>query len=352
MEAIFSADDERMKALGVVGEKENPRQEIKRFMLGNSEKVHEQLLKSKNVELQITILGIVLKTLTKEEIAANGFLGVHSKSLQRIQKNRKDSVMQFLKEFSVIEKSCIVSGAEVEEMQFSEKTHIGGYIFMGEENFRFQKDKEVVIIQFKSIEGVVFEGVELKIKATEGRSVKIKFKYLQDIGKLKEKVLDRFGQIESEESIVVDIGKKVTFAPLLNCKVEKTADEEIRSVEEKKNNDCIKEPIRENKRKKRIIKGKKEKVHKKNSSKQKAKKRTGYKRLKAIKVKKASKKVKGLANYKKEVCFENLSQQINEIFKDKMKIADLVYKALKEKAIAFKTKAEAVQRLKVFRMAR
>lgn len=349
MEAIFSGDEERLSKLGINAEKDNQRLEIKQFMLGNSAKIHEQLLKCKNVELQITILGLVLKTLTKEEIAGSSFLGVHCKSLQRIQKNKKNSVMHFLKEFSVIEKNCIVSGAEVEQMQFSEKLHLGGYIFMGEENFRFQKDKEVVIIQFKSIEGVVFEGAEMKIKATEGRTVNVKFKYMQDIGKLKEKVLDRFGQIESEESIVIDIGNKVTFAPLINCKVEKAHSEEVISLEKKREEDYSKEPDTQsiiNKVKEKV----KEKVYKKHSSRRKIKKRTGYKRLKAVVAKRPRNKSKGSPRYKKEACFVGLSQQINEIFKNKMRMATLIYKELKEKAINFKTKAEAIERLKVFRM--
>ncbi|ELA41918.1 uncharacterized protein VICG_01102 [Vittaforma corneae ATCC 50505] len=218
MEAIFTDNEEELKKLSLNINKKDIKARLRQSIISNSPKIYDQLLKSRNVETQIAIVNIIIKAMNKEDIRSSNLLNVHNKRILSVQKNNKNSLLSFLKEFSMIEPECRVVGVEVDLFKIRDREINGGFLFMGDENFRFQKDNEVVIIQFKSIENVLFNGIDLTILATEGRKVEIKFMYKQDLGKFKERVMCKFTQADAEESIMVEIGKKVTFSPEIKVK--------------------------------------------------------------------------------------------------------------------------------------
>lgn len=409
MEAIFTDNEEELKRLSLNINKKEIKARLRESIISNSAKIYDQLLRSRNVETQIAILNIILKTMTKEDIRSSNVLNAHNRSILSIQKNNKNSLLGFLKEFSLVEPECRVIGVEVDVFKIRDREINGGFLFMGDENFRFQKDNEVVIIQFKSIENVLFNGIDFTVLATEGRRVEIKFMYRQDLGRFKERVMCKFTQVDAEESIVVEIGKKVTFSPEIKVKErsyrlesadgescdnkegESHTDNKLNIIPSGQENeipavDNLKERLddyskdlnvsksslgakrqsRSNKtspksNKKPIspiskvkLKCNDSKVKHENDLKQSPKSKGKTKTKKKLKVfKKAQAKSeckKKKPSFEKERCFNGFKNEVYGIYKDKLKLARLIYKSMKEDAVKFKNDAESIGKYNVYRI--
>lgn len=334
MNAIFTDNEEDMRKLLVNITKKDIRQRIKKDILSNTSKIYQQLLNCKNVEMQIAVMNIMLRALTKDEIRNNKLLGAHNKAATMIQRGNRASLLHFLKEFACIENECKVAGAEVEIFVVREREIRGGYLFMGVENFRFQKDTEVVIIQFRSIVGVTFTGRDLIIIATEDRKVNVRFMYEQDIVKLREMIVNRFGQVEAEESIVVEIGKKVTFSPEVEVRISDEAETRVDEAYKREDNEISDEEAKVSSDRKTV---KRKSVKQSHTT----------KRLKKYKKRKKSRKQ---ACFVKERPFTGLSKKAHEIYRDKLKLAKLVYQLMKSKAKRFKRTVEEFEKQSVYRI--
>lgn len=476
VECILTGDDNNLKELSVKAEKKDIKSELKKFLTANAPSILQRLLNCRTVESQITIIGILMKALSKDEIISQNILGIHSRSLAKVQKNNKSSIMHFLKEFSIIEKDCKILGAEIEDAilmkddsaekegaectnpgaEVAERTSntgtkskvlSGGYLFMGEETMRIQKDKDVVIILFKSVQYVEFEDVELKIYATEGRRVFTRFKYKDDIVKLKQRILERFpykkGEADQRKSID-DKEREVDQRTIIEDKKgenrqRKGIEEKEREghqrtiIEDKKDKSHQRKSIDDKEREGHQRKGiddKKGESHQRKGIEEKERdfmeiskqyaqeyeenrqfvnlddnKEDYYSGIDGIKKtsrllqveteepiiveigkkvsfcdsklqvnrksepkfakkdlrkrdkKKSSrlysfksKKCKDLEFYKKDNCFNGLTKQINEIFKYKMKLANLIYKRMKKEAIKFKKNAISIEKERIYKM--
>lgn len=352
--SIFMNNEDDFKRLYLNSNKKIIKEQIKQFIIHNTKKIHQQLLDSRTVEAQISVINLILKVFNKEEIIKNDILNVHSKILSVVNRNNKNSVLYFLKEFSILEPECTVLGAVVEILKIKDKEIREGYIFTGEESFRYQKNNEVVIIQYKSIREISFKGVELDIFATEDRKVYLRFVYEKDIKRFKDFVIKRFnnkinnnfncGEMEVEEPISVEIGKRVRFdLKGINENKEESNnpnngnnDLNINNLSNFNNsgnnlcnnsnnnsndltnsnnsNDLINSISTDNN------------INSSSSNDCSLNKKNVVKKL--------------LKNNKKHKSSFNLKSKIHSIFNDKLKIAKLIYKLFKKDAIEFKRQAE------------
>lgn len=184
---------------------------IRNFILTSPEKIKECLIHCKTIEHQIVIINTIIKGITREEIMNSNLLGEYSLELSQLTKNCKNRHLGLLVNFNSKENSR-VTGAFIDRVQLpSKKEMTNGFIFIGEGSFRIQERNEVVVIFFKSVINLKMEGMNLDIEATEGRLIRVKLKYNQDLEKFKNQIAKNFYGLEAQTSIVLDIGKRVSF---------------------------------------------------------------------------------------------------------------------------------------------
>ena len=209
-ERILHGDLKSLSILNTTGVKAKDfKINVKNYIITQPDKICTYLELCKGLESQIAIINLILKVFNKEEMIVNRIL---ESELPYTAKNSKNKILDFLLKFNLKHNSSLIAGALVDKVKLPSKEIVGGYIFIGEESFRIQENSEVVVIFFKSIKNLKIVGVELHIEATENRVILIKLKYNQDLNKFKDKITKHFCELQAQDSIVLNIGRKVTFS--------------------------------------------------------------------------------------------------------------------------------------------
>jgi len=182
---------------------------FKEYVYGNPKKVLVALSECLTVELQLLMLDKLQSVFSKEEISKSQILGRYTGDFLNIKKRNKDMQLKFLVDFSRNENinGCKVLGYEIDnlysnELGFDRKN---GYLFMNDKNFRIchriDGKSEIVVIHFSSILQIKFSSkIELEIRSRDKKIIKIKFKYNQDLTKIKERIGCIFYQFVVEEA--------------------------------------------------------------------------------------------------------------------------------------------------------
>lgn len=227
-EGFLQGKQERLKICNEISMKMH----LKKYIVDNPNKIYGCLNISKNVEIQIAIINMILKVLSKDEIVQNKILLDYE--LDQIPKTgNKIKILNLLKNFNSKEITK-VAGAEFDKLESINenlkevvKEMKGGFIFIGDESFRIQENNEVIVLFFKSIQQVKIEGICLTIEITENRKICIKLKYSQDLSRFKARISELFYQAEAQDSIVLNIGKRVSFSPEIEDKERANKEERI-----------------------------------------------------------------------------------------------------------------------------
>lgn len=234
-EGFLQGKQERLKICNEISMKTH----LKKYIVDHPNKIYGCLNISKNVEIQIAIINMILKVLSKDEIVQNKILLDYE--LDQIPKTgNKIKILNLLKNFNSKE-TTKVAGAEFDKLESINenlkevvKEMKGGFIFIGDESFRIQENNEVIVLFFKSIQQVKIEGICLTIEITENRKICIKLKYNQDLSRFKARISELFYQVEAQDSIVLNIGKRVSFSPEIEDK--ERANEELKTNKEERIN--------------------------------------------------------------------------------------------------------------------
>lgn len=182
---------------------------FKEYVYDNPKKVLTALSECLTVELQLLMLDKVQSVFSKEEISKNQILGRYTGDFLNIKKKNKDMQLKFLVDYFRNENinECKVLGYDIDnlycnELGFNRKN---GYLFMNDKNFRIYHridgKSEIVVIHFSSIVQIKFSSkIELEIGSRDKKTIKIKFKYNQDLTKIKERIGCIFYQFIVEEA--------------------------------------------------------------------------------------------------------------------------------------------------------